>query len=297
MTRSETGCDSKTPFSSVVKNTVAEAVATAKLSPLQSSGQPTVQRNSDRRAWKDEYQKYGNLGRELKHAAERHTAKDTVTGADEKLAVATAIEAILCFILAFVADDQSKTLPSQAGDSSSWLSILAYWRVVKKNSISYPHLHSLCSILGAVSYDAIHSLDLERLAITPLPRENTPAQAPLSDESSALIEESRRNRKEIQELKNRLPEYYRESQRLWLEGLRGLSEDVLAREFPSTWSKRSRNFSEQGRQQLKVGDFSGEFFLPLGRANSPVETVRFGYEVLKEWCTKEGVVWRGLLNL
>lgn len=264
-----------------------DSVTAAKLSP----------RNGDRRAWRDEYQKYGNLGRELKHAAERHTAKDNATAVDEKLAVATAIEAILCFILAFVADDQSKTLPGQVGDSSSWLSILAYWRVVRKNSTSYRRLYSLCSVLGAVSYDAIHSLDLERLAVTPLPGEYAIAPTPSTDESNAIKSENKRNRREIQELKNRLPECYKESQRLWLEGSRGLSEEVLTREFPNTWSQRSKNFSEQGKRRLKVGDYSGEYFLPLGRTNSPVEIVRFGYAVLKEWCTNEGVGWNGRLAL
>ncbi|KAH8422957.1 uncharacterized protein LDX57_000713 [Aspergillus melleus] len=267
--------------------TQADPVTAAKLSP----------RNGDRRAWRDEYQKYGNLGRELKHAAERHTAKDNATAVDEKLAVATAIEAILCFILAFVADDQSKILPGQVGDSSSWLSILAYWRVVRKNSTSYRRLYSLCSILGAVSYDAIHSLDLERLAVTPLPGEYAIAPTPSTDENNAIKSENKRNRREFQELKNRLPECYKESQRLWLEGSRGLSEEVLTREFPNTWSQRSKNFSEQGRQRLKVGDYSGEYFLPLGRTNSPVEIVRFGYAVLKEWCTNEGVGWNGRLAL
>ncbi|PLB45355.1 hypothetical protein P170DRAFT_364955 [Aspergillus steynii IBT 23096] len=280
------GIEDNTP--PAVKDSAIDSVAVVKLSPS---------RAGDRRAWRDEYQKYGNLGRELKHAAERHKAKDNPTAVDEKLAVATAIEAILCFILAFVADDQSKILPGQVGDSSSWLSILAYWRVVKKNSTSYRRLYSLCSILGAVSYDAIHSLDLERLAVTPLPGENPVTPTPSSDECNTTREENKRNRREIQELKSRLPECYKESQRLWLEGSRGLSEDILTREFPNTWSKRSKDFSEQGKQRLKAGNYSGEYFLPLGKTNSPVEIVRFGYAVLKEWCMNEGVDWSGHLDL
>ncbi|PWY78395.1 hypothetical protein BO94DRAFT_497548 [Aspergillus sclerotioniger CBS 115572] len=264
-----------------------------------SSPQPSdmASRHCDRRAWKDENQKYANLGRELKHAAERHTAKDHVTAVDEKLAAATAIEAILCFILAFVADDQFKTLSRQAADSSSWLSILAYWRVVKKNSALYPRLYNLCLILGAISYNAIHALDLERLAATPLPGENTPVPAPGSDGAAAASEEHKKNRRELLELKNRLPECYKESQKLWLEGSRGLSEDVLAREFPGTWSKRSRNFSELGKHRLKAGEYSGEFFLPVGRINSPLEIIRFSHAFLSEWCMKEGVRWSSRLKL
>ncbi|KAL4898431.1 hypothetical protein BDV59DRAFT_166846 [Aspergillus ambiguus] len=268
---------------------------TARQSPLPPSNQSSA-RSGERRAWKDEYQKYGNLGRELKHAAERHTARDNVTAADEKLAAATAIEAILCFILAFAADDKSKELSRQTGDSSSWRSILAYWRVVMKNSASYPRLHSLCLILGAVSYDTIHALDLDRLAVIPLPGEQPPAPTPGGD-GTAAQSDSRRNRKETAELKKRLPETYKESQRLWLEGSRGLNEDILEREFPQTWSGRSRAYSEQGKQPVKAGDYSGDYFLPLGRPSSPMETVRFGYAMLREWCANEGVDWRGRLSL
>lgn len=265
--------------------------------PSPHSPQKARSQDNERRAWKDEFQRFSNLGRELKHAAERQTAKDGTTSIDEKRAVATAIEAILCFILAFVAEDQSKALARQAGESSNWLSILAYWRVVRKNSNPYPPLRSLCYILGAVSYDSIHALDLERLAVSPVPGEHMAAPTPGSDGDTVVSDEGRKTMKEFLELKNRLPECYKESQRLWLEGSRGLSEDILSADFPSTWSKRSRNYSERGNQNLKVGDYSGEFFLPLERTSVPVEAVRFAYSILNEWCAKEGVDWRGRLGL
>ncbi|GIC93764.1 uncharacterized protein Aud_010252 [Aspergillus udagawae] len=279
------------------KDQLGSRVNSSKSASADSENPVSRSRNSDRRAWKDEYQRLGNLGRELKHAAERHTNKDAVTAADEKLAVVTAIEAVLCFILAFVADDQSKALARQVGDSSTWISILAYWRVVKKNSVPYPRLHSLCLILGAVSYDAIHALDLERLAVTPLPGDHTPVPTPGSDGTTVTSDENKKNRKDIIELKNRLPDFYKESQRLWLEGLQGLSEDILAREFPDTWSRRSRRYSHLGKQKLKIGDYTGEFLFPPGKTSAPVETVRFGCAILREWCMKEGVTWSCRLDL
>ncbi|KAF9885443.1 hypothetical protein FE257_012879 [Aspergillus nanangensis] len=279
---------------STAKGAIGDPGTVTMKSPLQSNNQTSQVRNGERRAWKEEYQKYGNLGRELKHAAERRTSKDNVTNVEEKKAAATAIEAILCFVLAFVADDQSKLVSRQMGDSSSWQSILAYWRVVRKNSTPYPHLHNLCLILGAVSYETIHALDLERLAIIPLSGE----QAALGGNGNlATPEDDKKNRKEVSYLKARLPEYYKESQKLWLEGSRGLNEDILAREFPKTWSGRSRNYSEQGKPQLKAGDYSGAYFLPMGKTNTPVETVRFAHAILKEWCAKEGVEWKGRLSL
>lgn len=263
-------------------------------SPSQPDGRP---RNNERRAWRDEFQKFSNIGRELKHAAERYTAKTGASTTDEKLAVVTAIEAILCFVLAFVADDQSKVLARQVGDSSAWVSILAYWRLVRKNSASYPILHSLCLLLGAVSYDAIHALDLERLAVSPLPGEHTPVPTPGSDGNTVLSNENKKSRKEFIELKNRLPECYRESQKLWLEGTRVLSEDVLSREFPTTWSRRSHNYAERGKTPLKAGDYGGDYFLPLGGTTPPIEVVRFGFSLLKEWCAEEDVEWKRRLTL
>lgn len=262
-----------------------------KLSPPQPPGQQGRARNSERRAWKEDYQKYGNIGRELKHAADRQTAKDDVTASDEKIAAATALEAILCFILAFVADDKSKALARQVGDSSAWISILAYWRVVKKNSASHPQLYSLCLILGAVSYDAIHALDLDKLAVSSFPGEHT------TSEGGQSSEENKRNRKELHELKTRLPECYKESQKLWAEGIKGLSEDFLDKEFPITWRNRSRKYTERGRPPSKAGDYSGGYFLPLGKTDTPVEVVRFGWSFLKEWCSKEGLNWHGRLNI
>lgn len=261
-------------------------------SPTQQDSRP---RNNERRAWRDEFQKFSNTGRELKHAAERY--KNGASIADEKLAVVTAIEAILCFILAFVADDQAKSLARQVGDSSTWISILAYWRVVRKNSAAYPVLHSLCLLLGAVSYDAIHALDLDRLANSPLPGEHTPVPTPGSDGNAVPSDENRKSRKEFMDLKNRLPECYKESQKLWLEGTRTLSEDALSREFPVTWSQRSHNFAERGKTPLRAGDYAGEYFLPLGGSTPPVEVVRFGCSLLKEWCTQENVEWQRSLTL
>jgi hypothetical protein len=263
-----------------------------KASPSQSDN-----RSRERRAWRDEWQKFSTIGRELKHTADRHNCKNGASLGDKKLAAVTAIEALLSFILAFVADDQSKVVSRQVGDSSTWLSIVPYWKVVKKLTAPYPALSNLCLLLGAVSFNAIHALDLERLAISPIPGEHTTVPTPGSDDNAALSDDNRKARKDFLDLKNRLPECYKESQRLWLEGTRSLSEDILAREFPTSWSQRSRNYSERGRASLKAGDYSGGYFLPLGGTTPPIEVVRFGWSLLKEWCSKERVEWNGRLGL
>jgi hypothetical protein len=285
--------DGKIPSNPANKRHSVDPGSIMKASPTQADGRT----RNERQVWWDEWQKFASIGRELKHAAERHTSKAGALVTDEKLAVVTAIEALLSFIMAFVANDQAKASSRQVGDSSTWLSIVPYWRVVKKNSVPYPALNSLCLLLGAVSFTAIHTLDLERLAISPIPGEHTPVPTPGSDGNAALSDENRKSRKEFSELKARLPEFYKDSQRLWIEGTRGLSEDVLGREFPTIWSQRSRNYSERGRSSLKAGDYAGGYFLPLGGTTPPIEVVRFGWSLLKEWCSKERVEWNGRLGL
>ncbi|KAJ5470846.1 hypothetical protein N7530_008203 [Penicillium desertorum] len=285
--------DGKIPSNPANKRHSVDPGSIMKASPTQADGRT----RNERQVWWDEWQKFASIGRELKHAAERHTSKAGALVTDERLAVVTAIEALLSFIMAFVANDQAKASSRQVGDSSTWLSIVPYWRVVKKNSVPYPALNSLCLLLGAVSFTAIHTLDLERLAISPIPGEHTPVPTPGSDGNAALSDENRKSRKEFSELKARLPEFYKDSQRLWIEGTRGLSEDVLGREFPTIWSQRSRNYSERGRSSLKAGDYAGGYFLPLGGTTPPIEVVRFGWSLLKEWCSKERVEWNGRLGL
>ncbi|CAI7648940.1 unnamed protein product [Penicillium glandicola] len=285
--------DGRTPSYPANKRHSVDPGSIMKASPTQADGRT----RNERQVWWDEWQKFASVGRELKHAAERHTSKNGTSVTDEKLAVVTAIEALLSFIMAFVANDQAKALSRQVGDSSTWLSIVPYWRVVRKNSVPYPALNSLCLLLGAVSFTAIHTLDLERLAISPIPGEHTPVPTPGSDGNAALSDENRKSRKEFSELKARLPEFYKDSQRLWLEGTRGLSEDVLGREFPTIWSQRSRNYSERGRSSLRAADYAGGYFLPLNSTSPPIEVVRFGWSLLKEWCSKERIEWNGRLGL
>ena len=273
------------------------------------SSKPSPQstdRDGERRAWRDEMTNFVSIGRKLKHASQRYSRfdgngkeKSTQEEVDEKLGAVTAIEAVMCFIVAFVTDDKCRALSRQQPESSNWRSILAYWKVVKKLAEPYPHLHGLCLYLGAASNEAIHSLDLERLALSSIPSEHSPAPTPGSDGNTVSVssDESKRYKREFTDLKSRLPESYREANRLWLEGSRDLPDDALARSYPATWAGRSKNHSVRGSDRVKPGEYSGDYFLPLGRATTPLEGVRFGLAFLREWCDKESVGWTASLAL
>lgn len=288
--------DVKTP-TGMGTGTPTSMEKSAKPSPSASfDNQSNKPRDTDWRAWREEFQKYAGLGRDLKHSASRQTQNNT-SSTDEKLGAAIAVEAIICFILAFVADNQQKALTRQIGDSTTWRSILPYWNAVKHMTAPYPQLHGLCLLLGAVSHDTIHGIDLERLSTSALPCDHNPIPTPGSDGNTVLSDEGKKYKKDFLDLKSRLSDHYKEANRLWLESSRELQDDALAREFPNTWSKRSRNFSMRGKQKLRIGEYDCEMFLPLGRTTTPIEAVRFGWSLLGEWCEKEGVKWTGRLGL
>ncbi|RAO67121.1 uncharacterized protein BHQ10_003133 [Talaromyces amestolkiae] len=277
---------------------------TVQMSP--TNGDVMKARDQERRSWRDEYTKYTGLGRELKHTADgysraRASSNENVSSLDGKLAAASAVESILCFIVAFVANDHHRSLARQIGDSETWRSIIPYWRVVERTASAYPHLHGLCLVLGAVSRDTINSLDMERLAVCPLPGEQSPVPTPGSDGNTVTSDRNSSNRshnkKEFLDIRSRLPENHKEANRLWLEGCRELSDDVLAKEYPETWSSRSRNYAERGHDSFKIGQYAGGFFLPFGRTTTPMETVRFGVALLREWCKKENIDFKARLKL
>lgn len=290
----------KTPSGISGKSLATTTDKSIKMSPPNGDSQLSS-RDKERRAWREEFQKHTGWGRELKHIADRYSrAKATsehVSITDGKLAAVTAIEAILCFIVAFIANDRSKTLSRQVVDSETWRSIIPYWRVVERTTAAYPHLHGLCLILGAVSHDTINSLDLERLAVCPVPGEQSPVPTPGSDGNTVHSDRSKSQKREFFELKSRLPENHKEANRLWLEGCGKLPDDVLAKEFPDTWTTRSRNYIERGHDSFKPGHYAGAFFLPFGRTTTPMEAVRFGTMLLREWCDKENIDFKARLKL
>ncbi|EZF33560.1 hypothetical protein H109_01950 [Trichophyton interdigitale MR816] len=285
--------DMKTPSGSATSVKMTQSLSVE--SHPSSSAQP-----SERRGWRDEYQRFVNLGRDLKHASQRNSTHKYSTShdiQDDKLSATIAVEALLCFVLAFIAEQRFQSLSRQVGNSTGWRSIIAYWQSVLNRTTSYPHLHGLCLLLGAVCHDSIHSLDLERLATTPFPDEHSPAPTPGSDGNTVTSEETKKQRREFAELRTRLPESYKVARRLWLEGSRELSDSVLTQHYPNTWSKRLRNSTDRGREQLKLGEYGGDFYLPLGTASTPLEAVRFAWAFLNEWSEREGVKWKGRLGL
>ncbi|KAI1931147.1 hypothetical protein LOZ65_001346 [Ophidiomyces ophidiicola] len=312
----------KTPTAKM--NYVHDEKQSEKTSPTLSSQSNKSHDSSDWRAWRDEWMKFKDIGREVKHASDRLAMASSHPSPEAQLSAVTALEGVLCFILAFIAEDKCKSLTRQIGDSANWRSLIPYWQAVANRTAPYPHINGLCLLLGAISHAAIHTLDLERLATIAFPsdsfgstnstnnKDKTIVSTPgthdpdhPSPSSSVLAQDSKLFR-DLSDLRTRLVESHRESNRLWLEGSRLLPDSVLAREYPATWLRRCRNHPERGREVLKPGRYSGDFYLPLARDGGmgtgagtvgAIEGVRFASVFLQEWSEKEGVAWLAKLTL
>lgn len=250
--------------------------------------------NVKRNALKDEFQKYHKLGRDLKHISQRYTrpiSEDSINR-DEKRGAAVGVESILCFIIAFVIDDKMKCLSGQVGDSANWRSMLAYWQVVEKRTLAFPHLHGLCCILGAVSHDSIHNLDLECLAKISFPLHGQAREGP---ENSCTGFKS--SKKAFIDVRNRLLDSNKGAVKLWLKGTRQLSDEILSENYPSTWSRRCKDFDKRRDNDFRPGNYSGPFFLPMGPLTTPLEAVRFAFTFLREWTANNDLNWNSSLDL
>ncbi|KAI9815683.1 MAG: hypothetical protein M1827_002079 [Pycnora praestabilis] len=277
---------------------------------ISSSGASGDGKMQEIKAWKAENQKFTELGRKLKHEADK-LFKPKVEGATvedgaAKHGAVVAIETVLCYILAFTASDKARLLQRQPGDAQYWRSLLPFWEYVERQTRIYPYLHGLLLQLGAVCRETIHIHDMERLNNDPLPAaaaiEEVPPPTPGTD-SNAISSEAEMTskaatyRKEYITFKNTLVENAHLSQRLWIEGTYQLSIDDLQTFFAQTWAKRSKRLPAKVGENLVPGQYDGAYYLPLGSMSTAVEAVRMGCGLLSEWAKKEGLNWEGRLGI
>lgn len=250
--------------------------------------------------WLVEQKKYAALGRTLKHSAdekfkstepiEPSTPNNTV----KNQGIAIAIETILCYMLAFLAGDESLG-GRKAGDPDLWRSLLGYLNFVIGQAEPIPHLHGLCVQLEAVCRDTISVCDLERLERDYAQAADEARPSPSSREAGAVTAE---RTAKAAELKKELVKNMQNSQQAWHTGYSRLPTDDLSQSYPNTWAKRNKlPGSVKGKQRLVIGKYDGGFYLPLSQTSSGIEAVRMGMSFLQEWCKTEKVQWKPKLTL
>lgn len=88
-----------------------------------------------------------------------------------------------------------------------------------------------------------------------------------------------------------------------LDGERALPLETIMKEFPRTWKGRRSGFdgdedTEAGVELTQVEKYAGDYYLPLtGVASSPLQAVRTGVALLKEFAEQEHLKWEPRLKL
>lgn len=257
-------------------------------------------KNSDVLMWKTEQKKYSALGRTLKHAAdEKLKGPESNDVVIKNQGIALAIETVLCYMLAFLAGDES--LGGRKADAGIWRSLLGYLNFVIGHAEPIPHLHGLCRQLEAVCRDTILFSELERLERDPtLATGSDDARpSPPNRETGAATADRTAKAAGYAEFKKEFVKNAQCSHQSWLVGYSRLSTDALSQLYPNTWAKRTKvPGAVKGKERLVVGKYGdGGFYLPLSQTSSGIEAVRMGMSFLEEWCKTEKVQWKAKLTL
>ncbi|KKY20686.1 hypothetical protein UCRPC4_g04153 [Phaeomoniella chlamydospora] len=248
------------------------------------------------RPWYRLHHKYFDLGRSLKHQASAIQNKRPPTdSAQAKLAVASSLEALLCFIL-------GQFCLERARSGADWRSTLPYWENVRDNTRAFPDLYGLATHLGAFLRNVVHRVDMEKLIREPIPFESTiahdaSAPTPGSDGTAKTNIDDESRRKYLAFQKD-CYDNYRALNNLWLDATRRLSPERLEKKFPGTWSKKVPLVDREKDRILTAGDpLKGDYSFPIEPSTTALEAVRFGMRMLKEWCRNENTEWTAQLQL
>ncbi|KAI9671144.1 MAG: hypothetical protein M1817_003651 [Caeruleum heppii] len=255
--------------------------------------------NSDRGradAWRGEHKRLSELGKRIKVQAQVMLTPSAEGGPlDEKVqkkGAVLAIESVLCYIVAFSANDEMRRIQHANVQASDWRSLLGLWKFAERMSRSFRHIHGVCLQVGAVIHEIIHGLDMERLQHDPLP-----AAALAESATPEAVAKAAAYETQYLDWRERMGETSRERRPLWTTGTRDLSVEDLQTQFPRTWSKRLKVPLAHVPERLGPGKYDGDFYLPLSGITTGVEAVRATMTLMREWTKKEDVKWETSLKL
>lgn len=258
-----------------------------KTSPAPSSTPST--KDEDRQGWLNLKDTYFQLGRTLKHEGTALDKQET----DPSKSLALLVEALICFMINLAT--QACARPNV---DPGWRTILLYHIFVFRASRKIPVLHGLVVQLGAVCRQLIHKHDMDRLGRDPLPDDHLgSAPTPGSDGNTKTNEDGEKYKKKYLAFRDELVQNTKELQTAWMDGSRQLSPEVLQREFPKTWSQRSKDYRSRGAEKPSPAKMGTGYFLPLDSASSAFEAAQFGLALMGEWANAEEVDWRPRVEL
>lgn len=262
-------------------------------------------KTEEHNAWRKAHQKYSRLGRTLKHEADalflQCEKKDEPQ--IEKKSIATGVETILGFMLAYtIADEMNGNRLRRNIDVQSWNTIFPYLHKVKCKTVGHTLLHGLLLQLEAVCHNSILFSEIERVAqleAASLSAMEPDKQTSETPANGTINGAGSRHPSQLEtiKVKGKIAEHNLMSQHLWTEGAFELSIEDLQQSFPITWRRKARAPLARTKEKLTLGALNGDFYIPMSSITTGIEAVRAGWSLLGEWCKKEDVDWVGKLGL
>lgn len=235
-------------------------------------------------------QHYNALGRKLKHENQAIAAKpkDELTEPERKRAALLGLECILAYMLAFALGDARRKLEGRSAEvETSWRTMLPMFRHMRGFAGKYRYLDGLHCWLGVAIYARIAGVAGERVART---KEAGSVESPADVSAPAGAGTGEGNAKMLADAWRGLAECAREgADKLSVEDVMGI--------FPATWKARRTGTREEKTENLLAGkggdgvakeaDLKGGYWLPVGVDTTPVQAVRFGVGVIREWIRQQ----------
>ncbi|KAI9759388.1 MAG: hypothetical protein M4579_002377 [Chaenotheca gracillima] len=253
--------------------------------PGKATGPGSEARQTEPEAWTAEYKKRSSLGRELKVEATKLlrllSDEDPSEKKSFKLGVALAIESLLCYFLAFSADDEYRRITKKRSTIENWRSLMPLWVFFEEKCQVFPRLHGLCLQIGAVVREKVHDSERDSFASVLEPGSSIP-----------------------EDRQNRMTEHFRNDinrQSLWQAGWKKLTAENIRKEFPKTWARRMTN--EDGgasirQERLSPENWGENYRCPLmSNVTTPLEAVRMGAVLLQEFAELNDLEWKDNLGI
>ncbi|KAI9657109.1 MAG: hypothetical protein M1821_003275 [Bathelium mastoideum] len=218
---------------------------------------------SNRQIWKAENARLSKLGAMLKHSAEN---KDGKGEKNSKVAAVKMLESFLCFLLAFVCNDNAQRVYNQppALKENTWLSLQKFALMALQWAKPYPHLYGLAQQLVVVLHSHIATLAVR------IPTNQWLNPSMLAETMAQL-------------------------QHAAASGAHRLPIQELTEKYPQTCKKAVDYITQIDHG--KPEDYSGEYTIPLSVQSTPLQAVRFGVVFLKEWLQLEKLSYELQLKL
>ncbi|ORY01505.1 hypothetical protein BCR34DRAFT_627740 [Clohesyomyces aquaticus] len=220
-------------------------------------------------------------GRSLKHESQKLVDKSSqISKDDQKRAAVIAMECIIAYVAAFYVQDFSRGLHGKPSDfENTWKTLLPLCLAYGPRTRNFPHLDGLRYYLMSVISSAICT------QISQNPRiRSASAQAHDSPHDAATSSDTSSSHVTL------LAQNFITQARYYTDARMILSNDDIKKHYPRTWNGRETNMKvARDAEKLPGGRLRGPYFLPLANDTTPIQAVRFGIELLREYCENEGL--------